>query len=91
MAQACHGMAEFARDHRDEFMAWITGSNYIVCLQVEDEAALLSHAEALSDLPFNLVYEPDISEHTAIVIAPGPYHTKVSHLPLAGKELAMSP
>lgn len=85
-------MAEFARDHRDEFTAWITGSNYIVILAVPDEQALLAHTHALArdGLAYNLVFEPDIGEHTAVVIAPGPYHSRLSDLPLAGKELVMS-
>jgi hypothetical protein len=102
LAQACHGMAEFARDHPEEHRKWLAESNYIVVLQVANEERLLDHADILTGwcgphladffgIPFTLVHEPDINEHTAIVIAPGKYHTRLANLPLAGKELAMSP
>lgn len=92
LAQACHGIAEFARDHADEFMAWITSSNYICVLQVPDEDSLREHSRDLfaCDVPFSLVYEPDIEAFTALVIAPSEYHSRLSSLPLAGREVHMA-
>lgn len=99
LAQACHGVAEFARDHPTEFASWMETSNYIVVLQVADEVELLNWCDRLSgwcapfaemaDVAYSLVHEPDISEHTALVIAPSRYWPEFSHLPLAGREVAM--
>lgn len=99
MAQVAHGIAEFSIQHHRDFQRWVNESNYIVVLQVPDEEALLWHADVLSgfissDLAhvqnFTLVHEPDIDAHTVIVVSPGSYHTRLSGLPLAGKELAIS-
>jgi hypothetical protein len=101
LAQTGHGMAEFARDHPAEFTAWMATSNYICILQVPGEDELLEHADVLTGwcgphlsefdgIPFSLVYEPDIGEHTAIVIAPGAYHSRLSSLPLAGREVSLA-
>jgi hypothetical protein len=90
IAQACHGIAEFARDHRREYAVWIHESNYICVLAVPDESTLLDHAARLTEaqLKHSLVYEPDIEQHTAMVIAPGAYWSQLSQLPLAGREVA---
>jgi peptidyl-tRNA hydrolase len=91
LAQASHGVAEFALAWPGVSREWIRHSNYIVVLAVPDQDTLLEWADLVYDdgHPYLLVFEPDIDQHTALVIGPGPYHARLSSLPLAGKEAAM--
>lgn len=90
LAQACHGAAEWAMAHPELAREWYTHSNYIVVLAVPDEDPLLEWADRVfrDEHPYLLVYEPDIEQHTALVISPGPYWQQLSSLPLAGREAA---
>jgi hypothetical protein len=91
IAQACHGAFEFAAAHPLVMRTWLESSNYLVVLGVPDEETLLAYADAVwkEQLDFCLVHEPDISEHTALVIAPSEFWKHMAHLPLALKEPAM--
>ena len=101
IAQVAHGMAEFCRNHPEPAAAWINGSNYIAVLAVPDEQTLLDHHDVLvgwcgphladfNGIPHTLVHEPDIGEHTALVIAPSNYYKRLSNLPCALREPAMA-
>lgn len=92
MAQTAHAVADFAVAHPGPFHDWITGCNYIVILGCADLDELHRHAAELAaaDYAHTLVYEPDISEHTALVIAPGAWCRRLAQLPLAGREVVMA-
>lgn len=91
IAQAVHAAFEFAHQHPDATTTWLEDSNYIVILSVPDEATLIEHHTAASEAPTTLVREPDIGdEATALAIGPSGYHRRLSNLPLAGRELAMT-
>lgn len=88
-AQVAHAAAEFAVKHPDLARSWHETSNYIVVLACDNEDDLLDHADRLhaDEHPYVLIYEPDISEHTALAIAPGEHWRHLSHLPLAGRTM----
>lgn len=92
LAQAVHGAFEFSHTHPRVMHDWLETSNFLVVLGVPDEAALLSFHELAGayDVDVHLVREPDLEESaTALVIGPGEFHHRISHLPLALKATAM--
>lgn len=93
LAQAVHGAFEFSHTHPAVMHRWLENSNYLVVLGVPDEAALLCFLELADgyEVDVHLVREPDLDEAaTALVIGPGDFHHRVSHLPLALKAAAMT-
>lgn len=83
-----HGAFEFSHTHPTVMHRWLETSNYLVVLGVPDEQALLQFLELTSayDVETHLVREPDLEESaTALVIGPGEFHHRISHLPLALK------
>lgn len=88
LAQACHGLRAFAAAHPELDAAWYRESNNLVCLEVEDEAALerlRARAEA-AGVAYATFREPDFDDAvTSIAIAPDGWRL-VSSLPLAMKE-----
>ncbi len=74
LAQTCHALSEFENLHTNIYRKWYTESNYIVCLEIENEnklKALLHEAEMLGIkvAPF---YEPDLDNQlTAVTFEPG--------------------
>jgi hypothetical protein len=78
-AQLVHGMASFARDYPVTFEDWERASNTVVCLAIENEAALYElwrKAEALSEatengLAISTFNEPDFNDElTCVVLEP---------------------
>lgn len=62
-------------------------------LGVPDEDTLLDYADLahFADVPYAIMKEPDLSgEFTSLAIAPSHLWTKLSDLPLLGKELALA-
>lgn len=92
-AQAAHAAFQFALEHPEVTRRWHQGSNCLVLLSVPDETSLVSFAETLAaaGVPCSLVVEPDIGdEHTALAVAPTGIGNAFAHLPLHGREVAMS-
>jgi peptidyl-tRNA hydrolase len=90
MAQAVHAAFAYARDFPDVTRDWLLRSNYLICVSVPDEAALL---DLISDasrrgIPRAAVREPDLQdEATAVALAPGqPARKLCANLPLALRE-----
>ena len=90
MAQAVHAAFQVAQAYPAETARWWDNSNFLVCLSVLDEDALLRWDGELVGTPHVLVREPDLGgEATALAVLPGTgAWRKFSSLPLAGKEVA---
>lgn len=75
LAQSVHAMAEFFDAHPSFARSWRRRSNFLVCVAVPDEEALLalaSEAALGKELCTTLVVEPDLGdEHTALALQPG--------------------
>lgn len=81
IAQSVHALAAFEQAFPEQYRAWVTGSNNIVCLQVPSEAEL---EDLLSENVGEAVgfHEPDLdNELTAIALTDKALH--LSALPLA--------
>lgn len=77
--QSCHATAEFML-HND---CW--KNHTIVLLRLEDNDHLNEWNQRVAEhrIPFEIFYEPDIGEHTAIACYPdGKLHNYLKHLPL---------
>jgi hypothetical protein len=87
IAQSVHGFREFIKVHPDVEQEWYQASNYVACLEVDDERALKSLREqaACAGVRFAEFQEPDFGDAlTALVLEPGNASRKlVKHLPLA--------
>lgn len=89
-AQVAHAAFLFAYEHHPIHRQWLTESNFLIILSVENEEALSDlgeRAEALN-LPVSWFTEPDIDDQlTAIAIAPSPTTVELcADLPLALRE-----
>lgn len=87
LAQTCHALSEFEHHFTTEYKNWHHDSNYIVCLEVDNEKklnVLLDEAKKLciKVAPF---YEPDLDNQlTAVTFEPGPSSKRLLRkLPLA--------
>lgn len=93
-AQVTHAAFEFSLKYPDITSQWNERSNYLVILQVIDEASLLAlaHRAAEEDHPHLLVHDEDVgdNEATALAVAPGEFHRALSALPLALREAAVA-
>jgi peptidyl-tRNA hydrolase len=70
-AQLCHAVHEFLRDHPSQSALWYEQSRTIVCLEVQDEAALHALVSRCSDTEVSVWREPDLAnEVTAVAIGP---------------------
>jgi peptidyl-tRNA hydrolase len=92
MAQAIHSAFGFANTYPTATSEWLRESQFLVVVNVPDEAALLalSQTAAALGVPQFLWHEPDqADEATAVALAPVPESMRLcSSLPLAGKALA---
>lgn len=80
MAQACHAVREFSREHPD-----IDVGENLVVLQAKHEGELLRiwlHSEAFEGSAFQ---EPDLGNEFTAIALDGAARPLVSSLPLAGK------
>lgn len=82
MAQICHVSVEFAIQRPEEAKSTPIG----VVLTVSDEQSLIEIASELDGVLFR---EPDIGDQATAFACVGDGRT-LSHLPLAGRELAMA-
>ena len=93
-AQAVHAAFEFAAKHPETTAEWLRDSNYLVIVQVPDEASLsgLIRRAVLAGVDHHTGVEPDIDdEMTAVALAPGDAARRLcASLPLAMREPAMS-
>lgn len=87
IAQTCHALSEFEACYTKEYDKWYTDSNYIVCLEIDNEdklKALLDEAKQLGIkvAPF---HEPDLDNQlTAVTFEPGDSSKRLLRkLPLA--------
>jgi len=75
LAQSVHAMAQFWDEHPSFARSWLHRSNFLVCVSVPNEDALLALAAEASlgqELCTTKVNEPDLGdEYTAIAIQPG--------------------
>lgn len=73
IAQSIHAKDQFNHEYPEVENEWYFGSNTIVVLGVENEEALKDFARraANQNLKYSMFYEPDIDQHTALVIEPG--------------------
>lgn len=88
LAQACHAMRAFVDQCSEQDRKWFTESNNIVCLEVEDETALLELVKkaVCLDIPHAVFREPDRDgEATAVAFDSG-MRRHVSGLRLALRE-----
>lgn len=84
VAQSCHALRLFTHEHPEIDRQWYEESNNLVCLQVDDEPALLALADRIesSGVAVSRFHEPDYAnECTALAIAPTGARL-VSNLPL---------
>ena len=88
LVQTAHAVADFAVEHKEAFVSWKHGSNYLCCLS-SSLIDILTLKERLDQLGVHntLFREPDIgNEVTAIAIEalPKTMHTKIfKHFKLA--------
>ena len=89
LSQSCHAALHFMRENRDITEQWMLISDYIVILNIENEAELarLSEEATQRNIKFSSFREPDIdNQATAIALEPGIKSKKlVSNLKLALK------
>lgn len=75
LAQSTHAAFQFYDEHPSHCRSWLRRSNFLVCVAVPDEEALLALATEASlgkGLCTTLVVEPDLGdEHTAVAMQPG--------------------
>ncbi len=92
MAQAVHAAFSFADEHPAVTHEWHRDSQFLVVVNVPDEASLLALADTARHLGIDVAvwHEPDVDgEATAIALAPvAASKSLCSSLPLAGKVLA---
>jgi len=87
LAQTCHALSEFEHHFGKQYKEWYNDSNYIVCLEIENEEklnALLNKAKEL-DIKVAPFYEPDLDNQlTAVTFEPGDSSKRLLRkLPLA--------
>lgn len=96
-AQASHAAFQFGIEHPEVTLDWFSQSNYLILLSVPDEDTLLEYADltAYAGVPCTLINEPDLHGtsptergYTALAIAPSQFGSKLSSLPLLGREVA---
>lgn len=89
-AQVAHAAFLFAYEHHPIHQQWLTESNFLIILSVEDEKALaaLGRQAEEANLPVSWFREPDIGDElTAVAIAPSPATVELcAELPLALRE-----
>lgn len=93
-AQAVHAAFQFSMAHPEIVSEWVSSSNFLVVVAVEDEDSLLNLAATAIErgLVIQVVREPDLDDAvTAIAIEPGdPARRLCSALPLALREKVMA-
>lgn len=70
VVQTAHALADFAVQHRDEFLNWQRGSNYLCCLEAT-EYKIQKILYKLDDLglKYTIFREPDIeNQMTAVAV-----------------------
>ena len=87
LAQTCHALSEFESKYKTEYNVWYRESNYIICLEVDDEETLkllMGEAKKL-EIKTASFYEPDLDEElTAVTFEPGALSKRLLRkLPLA--------
>lgn len=92
LAQTTHAAIDFCMEHPSIAKQWHKDSNYLVCLNAQNEyhiQNLMRRCEELK-IPYTIFIEPDIdNELTAIAIAPTEKTNKITGaLPLAMKGTA---
>jgi len=93
LAQACHALRGFVEAHPEEDQKWFRESNNIVCLEIENESALLNLVKkaVCADIPHAVFREPDRDgEATSVAFGAGARRL-VSGLPLALKAVQEKP
>lgn len=89
-AQVAHAAFQFGYEHRPLAAQWLTESNFLIILSVENEVALKERGFAAEELnlPVTWFREPDLEDSlTAIAVAPSPATVELmSDLPLALRE-----
>lgn len=90
LAQSVHGAFRFAKEHPHLTDQWISNSEYICILEIDNELELVKLWERskLENIPSSCFVEPDYNNSlTAIALAPGQESKKLcSNLKLALKE-----
>jgi peptidyl-tRNA hydrolase len=90
LSQSCHAALHFMREHRDITEEWMSISDYIVILNIENEKELMQLVDKAKehDIKVSIFREPDVDDQiTAIALEPGIKSKKLcSNLPLALKE-----
>lgn len=91
-AQATHAAFQFSVSHPELTRAWLAGSNYLILLNVPTEQDLMTWADEVrrASVAHALVWEPDVDGYTSLAVAPAPFSSRFSQLPLQGREAAMS-
>ena len=91
IAQSAHAALKFSYEHTEIFRKWHDESQYLICLSVPDEDALLDFMDEVwrRKLKYSYFVEPDFGdEHTAVCIEPGFRTSNLCQgLPLALKEI----
>ena len=70
IVQTAHAVADFAKEHSEQFNSWKLGSNYLCCLEAS-EFKIWRIVDTLKDkgVKFTIFREPDIgNEMTAIAV-----------------------
>lgn len=70
LAQSVHAMADFAVKFTDEFKQWQMGSNYLCCLESNEQKMriLIEKFQSLG-IKYSAFYEPDIGDQmTSIAV-----------------------
>ena len=70
LAQSVHAMADFAVKFKDEFKQWQMGSNYLCCLESNEQKMriLIEKFQSLG-IKYSVFYEPDIGDQmTSIAV-----------------------
>jgi hypothetical protein len=87
LAQSVHGAFRFAKEHPHLTNDWISNSEYICILEIDNEPELVKLWEKSKqeNIPSSCFVEPDYDNSlTAIALAPGPESKKLcSDLKLA--------
>lgn len=90
VAQSVHAAVQICVEAPGVIAKWHEASNNVVCVTVDDEAALLELASRAvgAEVDAWLFHEPDLDdEATAIAVAPGEAASKLcSNLPLTMRE-----
>lgn len=85
--QSIHAKDEFTHKYPKIEKKWHEESNTLAVLGVEDKEELLELVGKIhvAKLKFALFFEPDIDEHTAVAVEPGPRASELlAHLKPAG-------